>query len=132
MSTDHNHDHDHDHDQSHAVAEIAQASSAFLASLSAEQKDKATFNYLDGERVFWYYPPMNRHGLALRDMDENQRALAMSILEVTLDPVAYNRTKQIIDHEDILGLVEKEPPPSCGPPRPRLLRPVRPLRRAAG
>jgi hypothetical protein len=108
LSTDHNHDHDHDHDQSHAVAEIAQASSAFLASLSAEQKDKATFNYLDGERVFWYYPPMNRHGLALRDMDENQRALAMSILEVTLDPVAYNRTKQIIDHEDILGLVEKE------------------------
>jgi len=101
-------DHDHDHEHNHAVAEISQAANAFLESLSADQKAKATFHYLDGERIFWYYPPMNRHGLALRDMDDNQRSLAMSIMEKTLDPVAYRRTKQIIDHETILGVVEKE------------------------
>ena len=108
MSTDHDHDHDHGHEQAHAVGEITQAASAFLGSLSADQKAKATFHYLDGERIFWYYPPMNRHGLPLRDMDKNQRSLAMAIVEKTLDPVAYHRTKQIIDHESILGPIEKE------------------------
>lgn len=108
MSTDHDHDHDHGHEQAHAVGEITQAASAFLRSLSADQKAKATFHYLDGERIFWYYPPMNRHGLPLRDMDKNQRSLAMAIVEKTLDPVAYHRTKQIIDHESILGPIEKE------------------------
>ena len=110
MSTDHDHDHDHDHghERAHAVGEITQAASAFLGSLSADQKAKATFHYLDGERIFWYYPPMNRHGLPLRDMDENQRSLAMAIVEKTLDPVAYHRTKRIIDHESILGPIEKE------------------------
>ena len=51
-----------------AVGEITNAATAFVSSLNADQKAKATFEYLDGERVFWYYPPMNRHGLALRDM----------------------------------------------------------------
>ena len=41
-------------------------------------------------------------------MDKNQRSLAMAIVEKTLDPVAYHRTKQIIDHESILGPIEKE------------------------
>lgn len=100
MSTDHKH--------SKAVVEISKATEDFLESLSTEQREKATFHYLDGERIFWYYPPMNRHGLALRDMENNQRKLAMAIIEKTLDPLAYNRTKQIIDHETILGTVEKE------------------------
>jgi len=110
LSTDHDHDHDHSngHRHSHAVKEISQAASTFLESLSADQKAKATFHYLDGERIFWYYPPMNRHGLPLRDMNESQRTLAMTIVEKTLDPAAYRRTKQIIDHESILGVVEKE------------------------
>ena len=49
------------HNHSQAAGQMATACSAFLNSLSAEQKDTATFNYLDGERIFWYYPPLNRH-----------------------------------------------------------------------
>ena len=52
-----------------AVGQITDAAKAFVNSLNAEQKAKALFEYMDGERVFWYYPPMNRHGLALRDMN---------------------------------------------------------------
>ena len=87
---------------------MSTAASKFLESLNAEQTAKATFHYLDGERVFWYYPPMNRHGLALRDMDESQRKLAFAILESGLDKTAYDRTLKIIDHETILGPIEKE------------------------
>ncbi|SVC23688.1 uncharacterized protein METZ01_LOCUS276542, partial [marine metagenome] len=58
------------------VEKMNESASNFLKSLSSGQKEKACFQYLDGERLFWYYPPMNRHGLALRDMDEKQRGLA--------------------------------------------------------
>ena len=61
------------------TTEIAEACNTWVSSLNAEQKAKATFDFVDGERIFWYYPPLNRHGLALRDMDSNQRELAYSI-----------------------------------------------------
>ncbi len=87
---------------------MAEASSRFLDSLSPEQKAKATFDYLDGERVFWYYPPMNRHGLALRDMEPGQRELAYAVMASGLTADSYQKAKLIIEHEAVLGALEKE------------------------
>ena len=108
--TTHTHDgstHDHDDGGSTAVKEMAEACVKFLDSLSADQKSKTTFHFNDGERVFWYYPPMNRHGLALRDMDENQRTLAFKLMASGLSETANTRVHQIIKHETILGPMEK-------------------------
>ena len=44
------------------VRNMNEAGSKFVESLDAQQRAKATYPYLDGERVFWYYPPLNRHG----------------------------------------------------------------------
>ena len=33
----------------------------FLESLDEEDLSKVRFDYADGERLFWYYPPLNRH-----------------------------------------------------------------------
>ena len=87
---------------------MAEASSRFLDSLSPDQKAKATFDYLDGERVFWYYPPMNRHGLALRDMEPGQRELAYAVMASGLTADSYQKAKLIIEHEAVLGPLEKE------------------------
>lgn len=91
-----------------AAAQMREACANFLKSLSADQKAKATFDYLDGERVFWYYPPMNRHGLALRDMDAKQKELAMAMMASGLTDQSYQQAKLIIDHELVLGPLEKE------------------------
>lgn len=91
-----------------AVAQMSDAAKAFLDTLNAEQKAKATFEYMDGERVFWYYPPMNRHGLALRDMEPVQRELAMAVMASGLAPESYEQAKLIIEHEDVLGPLEIE------------------------
>ena len=64
MATQTEHDHTHGHPQ--AAGEMREAAIKFLNSLSPDQKGQATFDYIDGERVFWYYPPMKRHGLLLR------------------------------------------------------------------
>lgn len=91
-----------------AVGQITDAAKAFVGSLNAEQKAKATFEYMDGERIFWYYPPMNRHGLPLRDMEPAQRELAMAVLASGLTDESYEQAKLIIEHEDVLGPLEKE------------------------
>ncbi len=105
----HEHDHeDHDHNgPSTAVKEMAEACVKFVDSLSADQKSKTVFHFNDGERVFWYYPPMNRHGLPLRDMDDNQRTLAYALMASGLSETANTRAHQIIDHELILKGIEK-------------------------
>ena len=90
------------------TAEIAEACNNLLSSLNADQKAKATFDFRDGERIFWYYPPMNRHGLTLRDMQANQRELAYKILDSSLAPDIAVKAKQIIEHELVLGPLEVE------------------------
>ena len=91
-----------------AAAQMAGACASFLASLSEEQKTKACYEYLDGERIFWYYPPTNRHGLALRDMTPSQRKLAFDVMSTGLTPRSSEQARLIIDHELVLGPLEKE------------------------
>ena len=91
-----------------AVSQMTEACSDFLKSLNSDQKAKATYSYLDGERIFWYYPPLNRHGLPLREMDAQQRKLAHEVMASGLTEKSYQQAKQIIDHEDILGPLEVE------------------------
>lgn len=97
----------HTHDQAQLAAEMAQAASQWVGSLSADQKAKATFHYMDGERFFWYYPPLNRHGLPLRDMSTDQREGAHALMATGLTQSAAERAKGIIQHELILGPLEK-------------------------
>ena len=91
-----------------AAKQMADACNALLNSLSETQKAKATYAYEDGERVFWYYPPLNRHGLALRDMDAKQRELAHALMASGLTEKSYEQAKLIIEHELVLGPLEKE------------------------
>ena len=93
--------------QSTTVANMTDAASKFVDSLSKEQKSKACFNYFDGEKLFWYYPPLSRHGLALKNMAENQRDLAFNLLATGLTQHSYSQARKIIDLEDILGELEQ-------------------------
>ena len=86
-----------------AAAQMSQACANFLNSLSQDQRAKATYQYMDGERVFWYYPPLNRHGLPLRDMDPKQRELAHALMATGLTDQSYQQAKLIIEHENVLG-----------------------------
>ena len=91
-----------------AAAQMSEACANFLNSLSQDQRAKATYQYMDGERVFWYYPPLNRHGLPLRDMDPKQRELAHALMATGLTDQSYQQAKLIIEHENVLGPLEKE------------------------
>ena len=91
-----------------ASAQMADAASAFLSSLSDELRSKATYPYLDGERLFWYYPPLNRHGVPLRDMSSAQRELALGLMASGLNERSNGMARQIIDLETVLARIERE------------------------
>ena len=110
MTTAHTHDHDHDHPHTHpqAASEMRGAALALLNSLDAAQKAAISYSYHDGERIFWYYPPLNRHGLMLRDMSEEQRGLAYALMATGLTEDSNRQARLIIEHEDVLGPLEQE------------------------
>ncbi len=98
----------HTHPHASVASSMSDAARAWLDSLNSEQGGKATFHYMDGERIFWYYPPLNRHGLPLRDMDGNQRNLALSLLATGLTDETNRQANLIIEHEEVLGPLEAE------------------------
>ncbi len=91
-----------------SAAGMTKAAKRFVESLSGDQRDKTIYEYMDGERIFWYYPPVNRHGLPLRDMDDDQRQIAYSLMETGLTDKSFDQAKLIIEHESVLGPLEKE------------------------
>jgi hypothetical protein len=91
-----------------SAAGMTKAAKRFVENLSGDQRDKTIYEYMDGERIFWYYPPVNRHGLPLRDMDDDQRQLAYSLMETGLTDRSFDQAKLIIEHESVLGPLEKE------------------------
>ena len=108
MTTAHTHDHDHPHTHPQAASEMRGAALALLNSLDANQKSAISFSYYDGERIFWYYPPLNRHGLQLRDMNEEQRKLAYALMATGLTEDSNRKAQLIIEHESVLGPLEQE------------------------
>jgi hypothetical protein len=91
-----------------SAAGMTKAAKRFVESLSGDQRDKTIYEYMDGERIFWYYPPVNRHGIPLRDMDDDQRQLAYSLMETGLTDRSFDQAQLIIEHESVLGPLEKE------------------------
>ncbi|MXX32132.1 MAG: DUF3500 domain-containing protein [Chloroflexi bacterium] len=90
-----------------AGAVMRQAATAFANSLDAEQRAKTIYDFMDGERIFWYYPPTNRHGLPLRDMSQDQREMALALMRAGLSDRAFDQAVGIIDLEVILGEIER-------------------------
>ena len=86
---------------------MTEAARAFLDGLDEQQRGAAAYEYLDAERIFWYYPPANRHGLPLRDMTEPQREAALELLRSGLTERAYEQARGIIDLETTLGEIER-------------------------
>ena len=86
------------------------AAQAFLATLSAEQRQQAVYAFDDPERFVWYYTPHDRKGLPLKSMNPTQRQAALSLLKTGLSSQGYDKAMAILDMENVLRVVENRPP----------------------
>ena len=87
---------------------IREAAVKFLDSLSPQQRAVASFDFADEEqRFFWHYTPIDRQGLTLKDMDDGQRAFALALAASGLSDRGFRQAQAIMDHELILGDMER-------------------------
>lgn len=85
---------------------MAQAANHFLASLTPEQRAKAVIPFENEERFKWFYTPVERKGLALREMTPPQKELAQALLCAGLSQQGYMKAVTIMSLEDVLKLLE--------------------------
>ncbi|HCN28828.1 MAG TPA: hypothetical protein DIT64_08670 [Verrucomicrobiales bacterium] len=89
-----------------AGAQMAQVAAVFLASLSPEQKTRATFAFEDAERVNWHFIPRERNGLPMKDMTPQQRLLAHALMNTGLGFRGSAKAATIMSLEEVLYQIE--------------------------
>jgi hypothetical protein len=87
-------------------AVMADAAKQFLATLTPEQRAKATFAFKDEERQNWHFIPKPRKGLPLKDMTETQRGAALALLQASLSKEGSDTAATIRGLEKVLKVQE--------------------------
>jgi hypothetical protein len=88
---------------------MASAATAFVNSLSPEQRQKAVFAFKTDERLRWNFIPTEgfaRNGLLIRDMTEPQRKLAHDLMKSALSQRGYMTASAIMELESTLNELE--------------------------
>ena len=92
---------------------MTEAAQKLLESLSAEQKQKATFAFDDKERVNWIYVPVQdkekrpgRKGLRLEEMNEEQKKAVLELLRSGTSESGFSQAVTIMSLESVLRDLE--------------------------
>ena len=96
------------YNRTNSASVMTEAANRFLATLTPEQKAKATFPFDDPERMTWYYVPFDRKGLQLQEMSPYQKHLAHALLSAGLSQSGYMKAVTIMSLEDVLREMEKD------------------------
>src|SRR3954453_10876193 len=96
------------YNRTNSASVMTEAANRFLVSLTPEQKAKATFKFDDAERMNWFYAPIERKGLPLREMSPYQKHLASALLSAGLSQSGYMKAVTIMSLEDVLKMIEKD------------------------
>ncbi|MFD6952634.1 hypothetical protein A6A08_06035 [Nocardiopsis sp. TSRI0078] len=88
------------------ITDTASAAEAFMATLSDEQREQLLYSYDDESKTTsWSNFPVtfvDRAGLNLEDLDEEQRAAAMKVLEALLSEEGYETATGIMGGDEFL------------------------------
>ena len=100
---------------------MADAAARLLNSLTAEQRQQASFAFAADERMHWHFIPTEmfpRKGLLVRSMTGPQRTLAHELLKAGLSQRGYLTATSIMDLETVLKALEAAQR-AAGPQPPR-------------
>jgi hypothetical protein len=86
---------------------IGDAVTRWVATLDPDQRSRAVFPFETDERFVWDYRPGSRRGLALADMTDPQRTVAMAIVDAAMSRRGADEVRSIIALEPILGELER-------------------------
>lgn len=89
--------------------EMADAAGRLLAALSAEQRHRIEYPLGDDERRNWYFTPVARKGVPLKEMTPAQRHLAYGLMASALSHRGFLQASAIMSLEQILADLENRP-----------------------
>src|SRR5260221_14730458 len=98
------HNHSSTLEGTRVVAErMAEAASSWLASLSTDQRQKATRGFPDTvERTKWYYIPIDRAGLPLLEQDPQQQRKAYRLAATGLSEAGFATAVTVMALDNVL------------------------------
>src|SRR3989475_6963462 len=91
------------------------AARKFLATLDPAQKSKAMLPFNSEERFRWFYTPVSRKGIPLKEMNASQQRAAMALLHAGLSEKGYTKAETIRKLEDVLRELEQGKGPTRDP-----------------
>lgn len=86
--------------------QILDASIHLLNTLDSSQNDEIMIAFESDERFNFHYIPMERVGLNLKSMNEDQRVAVHQLLQTALSSQGYLKVVGIMHLEDILAILE--------------------------
>jgi hypothetical protein len=92
-----------------SASAMSSAAEKWLASLTADQKQRATFSFDSDERLHWHFVPNEtfpRKGLQIKDMSDAQRTLAWDLLKTGVSARGFSTARAIMELENILKSIE--------------------------
>jgi hypothetical protein len=88
------------------VPSMSSGAKTLIDSLWPLQREKLLFKLEDDERFNWFYTPVPRKGLPLREMTSGQRQLALSLLSAGLSQSGLAKAYTIMSLEEVLAIVD--------------------------
>ena len=98
-----------------SASTMLDASRAFLATLDPTQKSEAVFPFNSEERFRWFYTPVSRKGIPLKELNATQRKAALALLRAGLSEQGYTKAETIRKLEDVLREIEQGSGPTRDP-----------------
>lgn len=92
---------------SHSASMMSAAADAFISSLSADQRAKATFAFEDEQRLDWHFIPRARKGIPFKELDSAQRLLGNALMSAGLGQRGLIRAATIMSLDAILRELEE-------------------------
>ncbi|MEO8493788.1 MAG: DUF3500 domain-containing protein [Planctomycetota bacterium] len=90
-------------------ADLTGKATAFVGTLTDEQKTIAVLAFEKPERFDWHFIPKEyRKGLQLKEMNDAQRKAAHALLQTGLSQIGYDKATNIMQLEHILHVIEHE------------------------
>src|SRR3979490_679203 len=80
---------------------MLEAAGAFLATLEPAQKKKAVLPFNSEERFHWFYTPVSRKGIALKELNALQRQAGLAVLRAGLSEQGYAKAQAIRKLEEV-------------------------------
>lgn len=98
-----------------SASSMLDAAHAFVATLNPAQKSKAMLPFNSDERFHWFYTPVSRKGVPLKELTALQQRAALALLHAGLSEKGYSKAETIRRLEDVLRELEQGKGPTRDP-----------------